>query len=270
VSLSSFTRSIALKLPAVLRDGIVKNFINIPACFGDYGNYAELEYGSKSYWSAYMQSTLEAILAHQATSDFQILPRNLACYTALSLAASDAEEGIRVLDIGGGAGYEFFSVASIFRNVPVSQWIVIEQTELAGHIQSNFEHPILRYQADLNNIASKIDLVILSGSLQYLPNPMKTLEEALALNPSHVVISRTPYWDKSSRLTKQLGWKHINGPDGKRLAYPFWVLAEREVARLFSSSYRKVLDCHDGQLMYVSKHGFLPYRSLIFQRISDA
>lgn len=176
--------------------------------------------------------------------------------------------GLNVVDLGGGSGYECFSAISLFKGLRIASWVIVEQPELAGYMQSHFEHKILRYQAEICDISSNIDLVIISGTLQFLPNPIIALEEVLAAKPKYVVLSRTPYWSKPTRLTQCMGWKHILSLDGGRLSYPFWILEEGEVTRRFNPNYRKLLDWPDDQNMYVSKFGFLPYRSLIFQRRS--
>ena len=128
--------------------------------------------------------------------------------------------------------------------------------------QKSHAYPGLSYISDLKNLGIDVDCVLISGTLQYLSDPVGVLSGVLELQPGYVFIQKTPYWSFPTRLTKQLSWK--NEGFAVRQSYPFWILNEEDIVNRFvSNGYRKRLD-NPGRLMYVTKRSHVSYRSLLF------
>ena len=107
---------------------------------------------------------------------------------------------ITVFDIGGGGGGHYFPTRlAVDKSISLS-WNVIETKALAQKCQplSNNELKFFHTIEDAVYSASKVDIVLLSGSLQYLPNPEKNLDEVLKLQPKTLFLTRTGLTTKSN------------------------------------------------------------------------
>lgn len=254
-------------LPSRLRDKIVVNFLNMPACIGDFEKYEDILYGEDSYYS---QETAiyrrKSELKKSEKANEKVIERNVPILSALSIVKSQRKKALNILDIGGGTANEYFMCKELLGYDYFERWIILEKKEIVDTFNDQAEDGVLKYTSDLHKIDHDIDFVIVSGALQYLPQPIETLRGALALNPECFLITRTPYWDKKTRLTRQLSWKHQEGSHKGRLSYPFWVLNENYMIKLFEdSNFRKIFD-YPGQQMYVTEHGFVSYRAILFKK----
>lgn len=91
-------------------------------------------------------------------------------------------------------------------------------------------------------------------------------------NYSEIVYGNDSYNTKASlefqftRFNETLKSDKKNIPVG-RLSYPFWLLNESQVMKLFKGKYDKILD-YTGQEMFVTKHKVtVKYRSILFTKI---
>jgi putative methyltransferase (TIGR04325 family) len=165
--------------------------------------------------------------------------------------------------LGGGAA-EYFLCKNLFGAHTIGKWIICELESVASTLSDLVDEENLLYVNNVKNLSVNIDFAIISGTLQYLPDPFAVLEDILRLEPKYILITKTPFWERSTRLTKQLSWKHQGY--SKRQKYPFWILNEADVMDIFvKKGYRKLLD-NLGQNMYVTEYGFLRYRSVFLSK----
>ena len=107
-----------------------------------------------------------------------------------------------VLDFGGGAGHAFRVAEMIFPNLKFN-WIVVETSEMVQQCKLRISRKNLTFISNLSEIPThlrNIDLVFSNSALQYTPDPLKTLEEILALKSKTLFITRTPL----TKLEKQI------------------------------------------------------------------
>jgi putative methyltransferase (TIGR04325 family) len=138
-------------------------------------------------------------------------------FTALALAP-DAKA---VLDFGGAAGYHH-RIAETVR--PGIEWHVVEtpaMTRHAGPRQGLHFHDAIPEMTP--------DLVFTSGALQYVPDPLATLNDLLALDPAHVFVTRLEVGQR--RVEVQESRLSENGPGplpagftDRTIRYPVTVL----------------------------------------------
>ena len=98
-----------------------------------------------------------------------------------------------IVDYGGGLGGSYINHRDIIPETV--DYYVVEQpnfVERGRQLASDFNLP-LTFSSSLSNIPNKIDLVILSGLLQYVPNPYSILSEVLILSPQYLLIDRTSF-----------------------------------------------------------------------------
>ena len=79
----------------------------------------------------------------------------------------------------------------------------------------------------------KIDLIIFSGSLQYLEDPTEVFEEVLKFNPEFILIERLPIMNRQSKNEIYIQKK------GK-YSYPVWHFTKKYLELLFKRKYRLI------------------------------
>jgi putative methyltransferase (TIGR04325 family) len=132
-------------------------------------------------------------------------------------------ETVRVLDFGGALGAHYFTLKPLLPGLRL-RWVVCE-TEPMCDVGREFASEELSFISSLDQ-AAPADLVVASGSLQYLPAPVDTLSQLMALAP-FAIIDRLPLTRHRDRLAIQIAppWTYR----GARM--PVWFLGEGTWAR---------------------------------------
>jgi putative methyltransferase (TIGR04325 family) len=134
-----------------------------------------------------------------------------------------AREGgsLSLIDFGGALGSTWRQHRHLLPPGLVRRWDVVEQAALAACGRAEFTEPPLRFFDSIETAcAGELPQVLLfSGSLQYLPDPYSVLRTAAARGFPHVVLDRTGYVSSNRhRLTVQ-----TNGSLWRRTSsYPCW------------------------------------------------
>lgn len=100
----------------------------------------------------------------------------------------------RVIDFGGSLGSTFLANRVFLQEQKVS-YTVIEQENFvrAGkELTVEFNLPLQFELHASNDLLQDVDVLILSGVLQYLENFKEKIGELISLKPNHVIIDRTP------------------------------------------------------------------------------
>jgi putative methyltransferase (TIGR04325 family) len=111
----------------------------------------------------------------------------------LSVAARN-KRGLTVVDFGGSLGSTYRQCASFLSHIRPLRWKVVEQEHVAEAGRKRFSSDILSFHDTLPD-ASKgeaIDVIVLSGVLQYLEDPYSILAQVRELMPTAILIDRTP------------------------------------------------------------------------------
>lgn len=197
-------------LPPVVIEAI-NHILRRPRFVGNFGSFEEALSRSKGYNS---REIAAAFSRQQVTKDDRITPTAQQILAALAPIAS-GKNHLSVLDVGGANGY-YYHVLKRF--LPPVQWIILETPEMARACANGS----IRYVSDTSDLAPPFDVVILSGVLQYFPDPYETLKRFCAMAP-FTIINRTPLIE-GDRLTVQ-----IVHTQHYRTSYPAWFLSEKKV-----------------------------------------
>lgn len=99
-------------------------------------------------------------------------------------------KGIRtVLDFGGGGGRHGFAEI----DGAITAWAVVETPSMVLACSEQINHQVISYHESVANAqkeAGSFDLVHVSSSLQYTPNPLVFLEQLIALNPKRIIFEK--------------------------------------------------------------------------------
>jgi len=175
---------------------------------------------------------------------------------------------IRVLDIGGGAGFHYFiAKAAIFgdserrsgarrsssgsrkRRVEL-QWRVVETPAMVrGARAKGLEEEGLRFYDNIRAAARSlgtVDLLLASSSLQYFPDPIATLNDMVDVQASYLFITRTPMSLHGTKRTTQTSRLGDNGPGplpselsslNRDITYPITYVDKGDVESSLRSGY---------------------------------
>ena len=150
---------------------------------------------------------------------------------AFALLRAGARDGrINVVDFGGSLGSSYFQSRAILGGVLPISWAVVEQPNFVEAGRREFGNSELSFHETIEEARDLIgsDVLLLSGVLQYLPDPWGFLEEALSHAFRSVIIDRTPFIvDDRARLTVQYIPQQIYPA-----SYPAWFFDESLLQRL--------------------------------------
>lgn len=156
-------------------------------------------------------------------------------------------QGVRVLDIGGGAGLYFFLISELRKDVKSGlTWAVFETSSMlqaVGHIEDKglrfFDH--LDLAAEFLESQGQIDLIYSNASIQYMPNPVDMLRKINMIGANRLLVHRTSLTTSNKFVSVQKSELFQNGPgpipDGainKAIEYPITFLSLKTILRCLS------------------------------------
>ena len=137
----------------------------------------------------------------------------------LLAAASLAGRGssLRVVDVGGAAGAHFVAVRRVLPQSVRLDWVVVETSTMVAAAAALHSGDEIRFSSDLSAAlrtwSTPPDLVLASGVLMCLPNPIGALEEISDSRAGGLVFTRTGLSpDAATRIIVQESRLRDNGP----------------------------------------------------------
>ncbi len=212
--------------------------------FGDYATWEEAAaHGEGFAKSNILEKTKSALLKVKNGEavyerDSVLFDKKEYPFPLISFLLHSAFENgapLDILDFGGSLGSTYFQVKEFLSNQVCSSWNVVEQAHYVECGKEYFEDGLLRFFHSIEecNAKYKIDLMILSGVIQYLPEPHTFLEELVGLGYKYIIIDRTAFIDRGKdRLTIQNVW-----PSVYEASYPAWFFNEYDLLKHFNERY---------------------------------
>jgi putative methyltransferase (TIGR04325 family) len=187
---------------------------------------------------------------------FHLSPTN--SYTLSSifwiLSQSKAQE-ITVLDFGGACGLHYFEIRKLIGSHIKINWAVVETPTMA-ETSMPFKNNELSFFADIESAKSflgRVDLLHISGTLQYTDTPRDYFSKLLETAPAYIVLNRLCLnkvdkdivWIQSSMFHENgegpLPEKYVN----KRVDYPFTLISEKFIFNQIEKNYKILLHFRD-------------------------
>jgi len=190
---------------------------------------------------------------------------NYPLIAALALAAGG--DGLRVLDFGGALGSAYFQNRSWLRELGALEWTVVEQPHFVACGQREFTTDELRFAFSIGEAlaAGRPDAVLLSGVLQYLPDPWAVLEELAASGCRYLVLDRTPLrlGETGDRIAVQRTPAALYGG-----SYPVRFPGEAHLHDALAEKFRLVdgFDSYDMELKLPGETASIRYRGEVWRR----
>ena len=118
-----------------------------------------------------------------------------AVLATLLRAAAEAGGQLAVLDFGGSLGSSYFQCLPFLAVIKSLQWGIVEQPHLVACGRAELEDGNLRFFDSIAVCEQSIrpNVALLSGVLQYVPDPCAILKELASCGIRYFVIDRTPF-----------------------------------------------------------------------------
>ncbi len=251
-----------------------KQFLRSGITFrGVFGSWADAERSAEGY-------DAEQILQKVRTSTLKVVRGQAACerdsvlfakpafpfplIAVLQRAAQENQGNLTVLDYGGALGSSYYQCREFLCGFKTLRWYIVEQPKFVACGQREFQNDILYFceSVEASIAEAHPQVVLLSGVLQYLAEPVQLLNQLVAIGAAFIVIDRTPIVVCGKQV---ISVQHV--PETiNRSSYPVWLFNEEQMKVPFQGRYDElaVFDAVDGQL----GHGALEarFKGFIFRR----
>jgi putative methyltransferase (TIGR04325 family) len=223
------------------------------------GDYASWNEASKQCANPDTGQVLEKVLAgtlkiqrreplNEKDAFFGRPQYNLGLMCSLLSAAIHSDKRLNVLDFGGSLGISYFNSSEFLQDVSALSWSVVEVPKLVEAGRKHLQSDELRFYETVEECLrdNAPNIIVLSGVLQYLPDPWETLNNLLQIGAPYMFIDRTGTIDSDrDRLTVQ----HV--PEWiYRYDQPAWFLSETKLLSAIAfANYTCLLD-------FVSGYGY--------------
>lgn len=189
----------------------------------------------------------------------------LAC---LMWVAARNDGRLDVLDFGGALGSLYFQHRRFLERLPKVAWSVIEQAHFAECGAREFDDGNLRFYDNLDACLAENtpNIILLSGVLQYLPDPTGWLDRLALVGADVLFIDRTAV---SSRSSDHLTVQHVP-PSIYTASYPMWIFSASTLYQRLAPRWRLV-DRRSGSDGAASTRDGLVFQfeTWIFERCTD-
>ena len=164
--------------------------------------------------------------------DFNDLSNKLLSYQVISCLLRFCNESnnkkLNVLDFGGGNGSYYFLSKSFLEKIEIN-WDIVEKEFIfnLGNSMNFYKNHKIKFYKDIKDIKNIPDVIIVSGSLQYLDEPEKKMKELSSLGAKYIILDRTQFLKKSgiSKILTIQRWNSF----GKILETACWILSKKDI-----------------------------------------
>ena len=130
----------------------------------------------------------------------------------------------------------YFKIKNIIDLKNKNKWNIVEQKIFANEGNKRFKNQNLFFFDDINKIKDKkIDLIILSGTLQYVEQPKHVLKKILNKKPEIILIERTPV-----SINKKQNDIFVQKREDS--SYPSWHFSENYIKNFFKKNHYDLID----------------------------
>lgn len=225
---------------------------------GDYPDFAAARAASTGYDAAAIvertRSALLKVVRGEAAFErdsvtFDQLERPGPVLDLLLQAAAENGGHLSVLDFGGALGSTYFHCRSFLAGAKTLEWSIVEQPAHVACGRRDFANEQLRFYATIAECLAerRPTVLLLSGVLQYLPEPWTFLHDAATPGFQHIIIDRLAVIDAPrDRLTVE-----VVAPRIYPASYPAWFLSRPNLPARLPAGWKiqQEFDALDRQLL---------------------
>jgi putative methyltransferase (TIGR04325 family) len=125
---------------------------------------------------------------------FDQVPYPFPIISVLLRAAMENGGQLSVLDFGGAMGSSYHQCKDFLGALETLHWGIVEQPHYVRVGQLEFEKGALRFYESVETAvrSARPHVILVSGVLQYLPDPELALMEFVAIGAEYIIVDRTP------------------------------------------------------------------------------
>jgi putative methyltransferase (TIGR04325 family) len=141
---------------------------------------------------------------------------------------------LNVLDFGGALGSSYFQNAKFLQYLQNVRWGVVEQHHFVVAGQQHIQNQHLRFYSSIEDCLreNQVNVVLLSGVLQYLPSPYDFLDKLIAVKAEAIILDRTCY--STSQGVHSIKVQHV--PESiYKATYPCHILDEGRLCQFITT-----------------------------------
>lgn len=192
------------------------------------------------------EASFRHITEHQAVA-------TLLAVTTASALAQRANRPLRVLDFGGALGTSYHFIKERLPGNYV--WAVVETPVFvtAGREFETEELRMFETISEATDWLGEIDLIYTSSAIQYMPDPLSTVDDLLAVNAGCVALLRSAFSEGNQIVVLQRSRLKDNGPGSLPAGVPdrpvYYPRTYAPIAGLrdrVRARYRTVVEYGDG------------------------
>ena len=139
-----------------------------------------------------------------------------------------------VLDMGGSLGTTYFQNDRFLNDINLSSWNIVEQPHYVKAGRAHIQDEILRFYDSIENCLNECNpnVVLISSSLQYMPDPGAVLDSLSRIGADAIIIDRTIINNsKSNKIYVQHATSLIGG------SYPCYTISEQWLINKLKINY---------------------------------
>lgn len=171
---------------------------------GDYASWQVASISSGGYdaddilekcHSAVMKVKLGEAAYERDSVLFDNVQYSWGLLAGLQLSAARNAGRLSVMDFGGSLGSTYFQNRAFLERLNFSEWNIVEQPNFVRLGRTDFQDESLHFYESITDCVSerKPNVAVISGSLQYLPEPHALLGEIIRHDFDVVILDRTPF-----------------------------------------------------------------------------
>lgn len=228
-------------LPPILHRQILKFRANAVRFEGSYSTWEEATncasgYDGEEILSKVLAATLQvkqgnAVFERDSVL-FEEIEYSWPVLAGLMCAAARNDGRLNVLDFGGALGSSYFQNRKFMRQLNYVQWNVVEQHHFVDAGLQYIQDQHLRFYKSIEDCLqdNRINVVLLSGVLQYLPSPRDFLDKLISVKADSLILDRTSF---STDGIETIKLQHVP-KNIYKATYPCHIFDERELCQYIS------------------------------------
>lgn len=217
--------------------------------FGDYSSWAAVKLAAGGYdASNILSKTKDALLRvkngtavyERDSMIFEEIIYPFPLLSCLLRSATLLKRPINIVDFGGSLGSTYFQVKDFIGTETCASWNIVEQEHYVTCGKEFFEDDQIKFYDSIEACAKdkKIDLILLSSVVQYLPEPASFLAKLATYQVDFIVFDRTAFHHgETDRLTLQ-----TVPPEIYEASYPAWFFNEQNFLKHFTTHYKLICE----------------------------
>ncbi|QCG89057.1 methyltransferase, TIGR04325 family [Azospirillum sp. TSH100] len=215
---------------------------------GLYGDHAAAQSGTRTYDDPQVVTRLvEARSAFRWDGVLMPLYQQLAAaLLAAAMRGGGFDGRLSVCDFGGGLGNGHAVLSAILGEAVRLEWDVVETPALAQAGNDRFAGGGLRFHDELDALEGREhDLILVSGVLQYLPDPQAVFARLASRPHRHMMMNRFPVRQGAEPATTDLCTVQDLALLQPGVSVPHWCFSEERWRRIIGATHGTVMSWSD-------------------------